>query len=158
MTLEEPTNLFPRVADELPEGLVWQYQIVTRGNRETHTWGLTGPRGGIHVNAWESTGGFRDERWYGGIEGHSPVRRDYDSEKPSHEHCWLIEKPCWHDGSSLQFSEQIAPYLTPPGKPFTESDHIDVLYVMLSRYRQWLPEEAEVEASLSRQNEEKANG
>lgn len=140
-------HLFSRVTAEVPEGLAWQYRVIIRGGRDHHTWALNGPRGGIHVDAWEDTGGWRDARWMGGIEGHSPTRREYDSEKPSHEHCWLLGGPCWHEGSSLQFSEQIAPYLTEPGKPFTESDHIDVLHVMLSRYRQWLPEVAAIAAA-----------
>lgn len=141
------TNLYPRLAAEVPAGLVWQYQIVVRGGQDHHTWGLTGKRGGIHVHAWEASSGWRDERWIGGIEGHSPIRREYDSEKPSHEHCWLIHGPCWHEGSSLQFSEQIGPYLPAPGKLFEERDHIDVLHVMISRYNSWLPTEAEVEAA-----------
>lgn len=135
-------NLFPVVVAAIPEGLVWQYNIITRGGHDHHMWGLTGSRGGIHVDAWETTSGWRDERWQGGIEGHSATRREYDSEKPSHEHCWLIGKPCWHDGSSLQFSEQIAPYLTPPGNPFIESVHRDVLRIMVDRYHGWLQEDA----------------
>lgn len=134
--MSDKATLFPRVAAEVPEGIVWQYKVITREGHDNHTWCLNGPRGGIHVDAWETTGGWRDERWMGGIEAHAPI----GDGKPSHEHCWLIGKPCWHDGSSLQFSEQIAPYLTPPGKPFTENDHLEVLHVMLSRYRQWLPE------------------
>jgi hypothetical protein len=135
--------LFPQVSAAVPEGMVWQYRIILRGGRETHTWGLTGERGGIHVDAWEaSIPGWREECWQGGIEGHSPSRREYDGEKPDHEHCWLIGGPCWHDGSSLQFSEQIAPYLPEPGRPFTENDHLDVLRIMVSRYRDWLPDAA----------------
>lgn len=134
--------LFPQVAAAVPEGMVWQYKTTVRGGRDTHTWCLNGPRGGIHVDAWEAPMSFGDERWMGGIEGHSPTPREYDSAAPSHEHCWLLQGPCWHDGSSLQFSEQIAPYLTHPGKPFPESDHLHVLCVMMSRYNQWLPEAA----------------
>lgn len=77
----------------------------------------------------------------GGIEGHSPTPYS-EGDKPSHEHCWLIDGPCWHEGSSLQFSEQIAPYLSAPGKAFTEYDHQEVLSVMLNRYRSWLPDPA----------------
>lgn len=135
----DTTSLYPQVSKAVPEGLVWQYRLTVRGGRDQHTWSLNGPRGGIHVAAWESSG-WRDEHWMGGIEGHSPTPREYESEKPSHEHCWLIGKPCWHDGSSLQFSEQIAPYLPAPGKPFEDRDHLDVLHIMVSRYNSWLPE------------------
>lgn len=128
--------LYPEVAAAVPEGLVWSYRIIVRGGRDSHTWTLIGDRGGIHVDAWESSSNFRDDRWMGGIEAHAPT----GDGKPSHEHCWLIGKPCWHDGSSLQFSEQIAPYLPQPGAPFESRDHLDVLHVMVSRYNQWLPE------------------
>jgi len=134
--IEKRTMLYPNVMAETPKDIEWKYQISNRNGHDYHTWSLNGPNGGIHVQAWETSGGWRDERWIGGIEAHAPTGEG----KPSHEHCWLIGKPCWHDGSSLQFSEQIAPYLAPPGQPFTEHDHLDVLRVMLSRYRQWLPE------------------
>lgn len=130
--------LWPKTVAAIPDGLAWEYRIVVRGGRENHFWGLIGNRGGIHVHAWESSSSWRDERWMGGIERHSATRRDYDSESPSHDHCWLIGKPCWHDGSSLQFSEQVAPYLPQPGRSFEDNDHLDVLRVMISRYNSWL--------------------
>ncbi|MFE8106938.1 hypothetical protein [Sphingomonas melonis] len=130
----------------LPEGekLVFAYKVFTRGSRQEHQWSLVGERGGIHVDAWLCSGAadYRDDRWIGGIEGHSPTPRDYDSAKPSHEHCWLIQGPCWHDGSSLQFSEQIAPYLPMTGEVMTDREHEDVLRTMRSRYHSWLPEAA----------------
>ncbi len=132
--------LFPDIAARLPEGMVWQYKVTVRGKRDTHTWVLTGPAGGIHVDAWETDSSWRDEHWMGGIECHSPSRPEYGTEKPSHQHCWVIHKPCWHDGSSLQFSEQIAPYLNSPGTSFDSRDHDLVLGIMLHRYRVWLSE------------------
>ena len=137
-----PPSVFPLVAEQVPTGTTWAYKVDIRGGTDYHTWSLVGDRGGIHVSAWVTPplAGFYDyPRWMGGIEGHSPVWREYDSEKPSHEHCWLLGGPCWHDGSSLQFSEQIAPWLPPPGEQMTERNHIDVLREMISRYHTWLP-------------------
>ena len=85
---------------------------LTEGNR--HLWSYADERGGVHI--WAQ---YRDDEisrkynwlWTGGVERHSPVRGEYDSAEPSHDECWLIGKPCWHDGSSLYFSENIAPEL-----------------------------------------------
>lgn len=38
----------------------------------------------------------------GGVEEHRKAPADYqEGEQPSHDKCWLIDCPCWHDGSSL---------------------------------------------------------
>lgn len=142
-------SAFPLVVSAIPDGLTWAYKVSLRGGHEEHIWSLVGERGGIHVNAWLTPplkGCFAEHRWLGGIEGHSPIPREYESETPSHEHCWLIEGPCWHDGSSLQFSEQLAPGFPAAGEQMTERQHADVLREMISRYHSWLPEAQAIEA------------
>jgi len=43
-----------------------------------------------------------DEKPSGGIELHYQIPPDYmDDQAPSHQDCWLLNSPCWHDGSSL---------------------------------------------------------
>lgn len=83
-------------------------------------WSVVGPCGGIHI--WgqfieESSFG---EKCYGGIEIHSNNPLYGDEDEPSQKDCWLIKGPCWHDGSSLYFSENIQPliesYENEPGK------------------------------------------
>lgn len=138
----------------IPEGLIWQYRQTLRAGRLNHTWMIKGEHGGIHVDAWvssDSTGKYPPE-WLGGIEKHKPCAEDV----ADHKQCWVIDGPCQHDGSSLQFREQIAPYL-----PYAEADvvgamgdchHANVLRTMLSRYRTWLKEpadEAQQEARLA---------
>jgi hypothetical protein len=139
-------SALPRIADAVPEGLTWRHEIIVRKTMTEYLWSLRGERGGIHVNAWPSSTPSFGCEWSGGIEGHSPVPREYDRGTPSHEHCWLLGGPCWHDGSSLQFSEQIAPYLPNPGEPLDEDNHLDVLRVMLRRYDCWLPTAQAIEA------------
>jgi hypothetical protein len=52
------------------------------------------------------------EVYYGGVEVHSPKPMyDFGDGKPHHENCWLLKAPCWHDGSSLYFSENIEPMI-----------------------------------------------
>lgn len=138
-----------RIAHELPEGVAWVYQTTVRGGRLYHQWQLNGPRGGIHVDAWfTGRSDYTGRSWIGGIEGHSPIpQSDYDEQKgEDHAHCWLIGGPCWHDGSSLQFSEEIAPYLPIEDRVMGEHQHAEVMRVMLSRYNSWLPSAQAIEA------------
>lgn len=80
-------------------------------NDGRHIWACRNELGGIHIWAQEFNSPFAFCSYYGGIEVHSP-KQVYDfSPEPSHESCWLIGGPCWHDGSSLWFQEQIIPYI-----------------------------------------------
>lgn len=135
----------------VPEGMIWQYQQTLRGGRLQHTWMLKGANGGIHVDAWVSPAmsAFPAE-WMGGIEMHKPCEAD----SAHHKHCWVLDGPCQHDGSSLQFREQIAPMLPYPDKDvlggMTDREHGFVLNTMLHRYRVWLTEPAEETLELSK--------
>lgn len=124
-----------RVAMAVPEGLFWEYRLSLRSGRyPVHTWILSGERGAIHAHCTRDISNYRQE-WLGGIECHYAEPPDYMRDKePSHELCWLIHKPCWHDGTSLGFSEQIAPYLSSHTNAFDESDHTCVLSVMRHWY------------------------
>ncbi len=106
--------------------------------KDRHIWSLVGPGGGVHIWAVENEAPYRHERYYGGIEMHSR-KQLYDwLTEPSHTDCWLLKGPCWHDGSSLQFSEQIAPHIERFGikadDPFIQSE-------LHSRYVSWFGED-----------------
>lgn len=126
------------VAKQIPAGMMWQYRVIMRGDYPApeHVWMLVNETGAIHVSArWSSFDG-RSE-WLGGIECHYASPPDYYSDTPPHhERCWILQKPCWHDGTSLGFSEQIAPYLPSHTHAFDESDHMSVLSVMKHWHRQ----------------------
>lgn len=99
----------------ISEGLVFDYRFTIRNDRERHDWSLIGDSGAINV--WAQPAGdaaIFNEPWYGGVEVHHATRPDYLSEAASHDLCWLLLKPCWHDGSSLFFSERIGPFLPTP--------------------------------------------
>ena len=81
--------------------------------RPRFTWSAVGPAGGIHI--WAQTHSQDAQRtygeyFYGGVEVHFR-KSPYGEEKPHNDHCWLLKGPCWHDGSSLYFSERIEPLL-----------------------------------------------
>lgn len=91
------------------------------GSHEHHVFWLRGPLGGVHIMAFPLMEGLPPlfgERWMGGVELH---RHPAQGEQPSHEECWLLLGPCCHDGSSLQFTERVAPMLPPPaGQPMED--------------------------------------
>ena len=140
----------PPFGINLPVGIVWEYRQKYDTNRITHTWMIRGPHGAIHVDAFQCS--YSDAKypteWLGGIECHTPCAE----EVAHHKHCWALFGPCQHDGSSLQFSEQIAHMLPDPARtaPHKVSDHAHqgILGAMLNRYDCWLREPAE-EKSLS---------
>jgi hypothetical protein len=84
-------------------------------DRARYVWAVKGERGGVHVWAQsmcDEAAKISGSRYYGGIEVHRATPHEYDNPaEPSHDECWLIGKPCWHDGSSLQFSEQVLPMI-----------------------------------------------
>ena len=128
---------FAAINGLIPDGLIWKYETVLRGGHVHHTWALIGDVGAIHIwgnrTAWES----RPE-WIGGIECHYSAAPEYmDPDKPSHDHCWLLGKPCWHDGSSLQFSEGVAPYL-PNDDTLERRHHEMVTHMLTRRFRDYL--------------------
>ena len=112
--------------------LVYNY-LPPEGEITRHMWTVVGDNGAVHVWAEPSSPvPFRDwpERFYGGIEIHSKTRLyDFGDGKPSHDECWLLKCPCWHDGSSLQFSEQV--------EPFGPAIHEFVNSILFDRYQSY---------------------
>ena len=83
-----------------------------------HTWWIKGKRGGVHIWARQSKLTNWPTEWIGGVEVHlaSPPEDSgwFNPDEPSHADCWLLNGPCWHDGTSLYFSERIAPLFAWP--------------------------------------------
>ena len=101
-----------------------------------HTWWIKGPRGGVHIWARQSKLDGWPTEWIGGVECHWAQCPDdsgwFKSDSPSQADCWLLDGPCWHDGSSLFFSEQIAPLMPHPDSPSAnESDKLPHKYIGL---------------------------
>ena len=86
-----------------------KYRCKYEYNREfgqpSHLWSVVGELGAMHlsIRAYELD---KKTNWCGGLEIHYRHAPDYmRGDAPSHECCWLLEGPCWHDGSSLQAEE-----------------------------------------------------
>lgn len=129
------------VPSNLPKKMIWQYQITHNGYLN-HTWVLKGEKGAVHIHAFlvKEITGDNSWDWLGGIEMHKPV----PDEEANHKHCYILGGPCYHDGSSLQFSEQVAPRL-PHSKSENPHDmeyaHQMVYNILMDRYNSWFGED-----------------
>lgn len=92
-----------------------KYEMTDNNGRKQHTWSSKDEKGGVHIwGRLSKLEGWPTE-WIGGCESHSYSPPDYEpNSKPHNDPCWLLEAPCWHDGSSLMFTERVAGYLPHP--------------------------------------------
>ena len=73
-------------------------------------WAVIGPLGAVHF--WK----FNNYPQLGGVEEHRKAPADYQNgQPPSHEDCFLLGCPCWHDGSSL-YADTFFPILELQGE------------------------------------------
>ena len=82
------------------------------GQYPLHIWSCVGSKGAIHVHITdygEEHALKYGEQYAGGIEFHYRHPPDYMDTAPTRNNCWLLNSPCWHDGSSLQASEYWIP-------------------------------------------------
>lgn len=102
-----------------PEGCEMGY-TVELGFKDYlhHTWWIKGLGGGIHIWARKVQPEGWPTEWIGGVEVHYAAAPDdsgwFDPYAPSHSDCWLLNGPCWHNGTSLYFEERIAPRMPHP--------------------------------------------
>lgn len=83
-----------------------EYTYSQTFNLPNHTWTCIGGVGAIHlhIRAYKRDAEIFD--WTSGIEYHS--RRPFKHaphDAPNHADCWLLNEPCWHEGSSLYAQE-----------------------------------------------------
>ena len=110
----------------------------------THRWCVVGEHGAVDVWMTDNRGAYPDQNpnyaVYGGVEMHSRTKL-YDQEKPNHKECWLLDGPCWHDGSSLQFQERFVYDNLEDTLDAVERESFDRFYELAEiRYRQWFQE------------------
>lgn len=118
--------------------MIYGYEPPT-SETQPHMWTLKGLKGGIHIWARENDCKWQEKwggRYIGGVEYHSPVPvyEWQTADNPDHADCFLLGGPCWHDGSSLYFSERIEPMLR-NGPPFSPPIHQFMNAVMFSFYQ-----------------------
>ncbi len=116
-TLSNPFAYFA-----VPQGATMGFNIEDGFNGQPmYVWWIKGQRGGVHVWARTSKLTGWPTEWIGGVECHWAQCPDdsgwFKPDAPSQDDCWLLSAPCWHDGTSLYFSERIAQRLPHPDQP-----------------------------------------
>lgn len=84
-------------ASDLPRQYRYQYRLNLGSGSRTHSYELIGKYGGVQLRITE----YRVGAPCGDIEIHYRNPRQDDHRPPTHDACWLIKAPCWHDGSTL---------------------------------------------------------
>ncbi len=88
-----------------------EYRYAPRFGNPEHIWTVIGAKGAMHFHVTDLSEDYERAngvRWSAGLETHS--RMPLGDDAPSHEKCWLLGGPCWHDGTSLYAQEQIVPF------------------------------------------------
>ena len=89
--------------------LTLKYQELERDGSPLFMFSAVCPAMGMHFWAQQSDDASRNitgQRYFGGLEVHCrqpPAYREGD--EPDNSECWLLDGPCWHDGSSLAAEE-----------------------------------------------------
>ena len=112
-----------------------EYKFNDDFGLERHVWTCIGRRGAIHLHV---SGSLRDadgpnEGYYGGLEVHYREPPDcMNEDAPSQDRCWLLDGPCWHDGTSLYASETLIPLWL-----CDRNNHVRMFGVLQREYEKW---------------------
>lgn len=84
-----------------------EYTYNKRFGSPKHCWICIGPKGATHLHI---SGPHGDFGYSAGLEAHYRTPPEYMADQaPSHDDCWVLKAPCWHDGTSLYASEVALP-------------------------------------------------
>lgn len=90
-----------------------KYTYGLRYGQPEHTWTCIGRRGAVHFHVLDMGERYEKEhgvRYSAGLEIYYRDPPHDTEDAPSHEKCWLIGAPCWHDGTNLYAHERIVPF------------------------------------------------
>lgn len=102
-----------------------------------HSWEIVGPKGGVHFHV-SMTDGYGDTA---GLEFHFMAPPSgMENDAPSQLKCWLLNCPCWHDGTSLYASETLWPMIKPM---LANGDHDTIFRFLQQEYESHFKRECE---------------
>ena len=97
---------------DLPRKYRYKYTLTEQFGHWRHSYELVGRWGGLHFHVTDmgANNPHVYERYSAGLECHWREPPSYMADAPpSHDDCWLLKQPCWHDGTSLYARETILP-------------------------------------------------
>jgi hypothetical protein len=97
---------------DLPTDLSRRYrykiEVSLHFGHWAYDYSLVGARGGLNLHVTGPHTYDGGEHWGAGLELHSRTPLHGDT-APTHDECWLLKCPCWHDGTSLYAQEHFLP-------------------------------------------------
>ena len=86
-----------------------QRKKTRRDSDDQIGWAVVGDKGAIEF--WMFTSEEMMRMDLGGVETHrrTPFEYSQSDTTPDHDHCVLLDGPCWHDGTSLWAAEYWIP-------------------------------------------------
>lgn len=85
-----------------------QMRVYLQFGSWRYSYELVGAKGGLHLHVTGPHNYDGADHWSAGLEAHSRTPL-HEVEAPSHDECWLLKCPCWHDGTSLYAQEAYLP-------------------------------------------------
>jgi len=97
----------------LPNDLTRRYRYRLRVDFFAGSWrydySLIGAKGGMNLHVTGPHHYDNSDHWSAGLETHSRTPLYDDDAPPSHDECWLLKCPCWHDGTSSYAQDTYLP-------------------------------------------------
>lgn len=90
----------------------YKYTATLFAGKWRHDYQIIGRHGGMnfHVDDFGESNKHFPQRYSAGLEIHYREPPAYmDDQPPSHDMCWLLRCPCWHDGTTAYAEEALLP-------------------------------------------------
>ena len=97
------------LSTNLPARYRYTYKTFLQYGQWKHEYTLVGAKGGVHLHISGPHKYDGQDHWSAGLEVHSRTPMNGEDKPPSHDECWLLRCPCWHDGTSLYAQEHFLP-------------------------------------------------
>lgn len=89
-----------------------KYEYTNDLRYPKHVYTCIGAKGAVHFHLTDMGENYEyGEKYSCGLEFHHRQPPEYMKDDcPSHNKCWLLNQPCWHDGTSLYAQEGVLPF------------------------------------------------
>lgn len=94
---------------DLPRRYRYECRQTLQFGQWQHTFLVIGQYGAVHFHCYPYRNADGDEQWAAGLEFHWRSPPEYLAGPPSYDRCWVLDAPCWHDGTSLYAQETLLP-------------------------------------------------
>ena len=93
---------------DFPRHYRYQMRALLYAGKWEYSYELIGSKGGAHLHIRGPHNYDGEDRWTAGLELHSRTPL-YADTPPSHDECWLLHCPCWHDGTTAYAQRRFLP-------------------------------------------------